>query len=104
MRAGSSPLRNSSGSAKGGWQVNPEHKTANGLPEFNCGRFGIVAASAGGRLPATAWFNESWSTLLLKANGADATLASAEAVASDHLSAITTTCTEGSNQCSTAIP
>jgi hypothetical protein len=54
LSADSSAFRNSAGSITGGWQAIPEHRTANDSPEFNCGKFGIVAASAGGRFPATA--------------------------------------------------
>jgi hypothetical protein len=38
----------------GGWQEKPEHRTAKAFPDFNSGKFGMVAASAGGRFAATA--------------------------------------------------
>ena len=47
-------LRNSAGSLIGGWQVKFAHRMATLLPSLVDGRFGIVAASAGGRFCATA--------------------------------------------------
>src|SRR5580692_5582083 len=63
----------SAGSDTGGWQAEPEQRTANDLPDFSCGRLGMVAARAGGRFLATASFGVRRSVLLLKANAAVAT-------------------------------
>ncbi len=87
-------LRNSEASLIGGWQEEPEQRTANDLPDVNMGKFGMVAANAGGRFSATAWLASSRSVLLLKPNRAIATLAKAPADSTASWSSITTTCTE----------
>ena len=49
-----------------------EHTTATDLPCFTAGRFGIVSASAGGRLCSSASLDRIRITDLFNANGATA--------------------------------
>src|ERR1700680_180629 len=80
------------GSETGGWQVKPEQTTAKDFPDVKSGKLGIVAASAGGRLLATAWFAAKRITLLPKANEAAAAEYNAAALLPASSPAITTTC------------
>jgi hypothetical protein len=52
-RAVCNACRNTAASLMGGWQLDPEHSTANDFPDPNRGRPGSVEASAGGRFSAT---------------------------------------------------
>src|SRR5580698_2125942 len=59
----------STASKIGGWQVNPEHTTANDRPPCSAGRFGIVSAKAGGRFSATALSASNRRTAVPKPSG-----------------------------------
>ena len=83
------------GSETGGWQEKPEQTTAKDFPDVKSGKLGIIAASAGGRLFATAWFAAKRITLLPKANEAAAAEYNSATLLSALSPAITTTCTCG---------
>ena len=78
-----------------------EHTTATDLPCFTAGRFGIVSASAGGRLCSSASLDRIRITDLFSANGATAAANNWSAWRS---SPTTTTCVCGLKYQTAAIP
>src|SRR5664279_6590144 len=75
-------VESSSGLSIGGRQVKLVHTTATDFFSFSAGRLGIVSASAGGRLVATASLSVRCTTDKLTANGAEAALSRASALSS----------------------
>src|SRR5450755_3290209 len=72
----------SAGLSIGGRQVKSVHTTATDFFSLSAGRFGIVSASAGGKLLATASLSVRCTTDKLTAKGAEEALSRASALSS----------------------